>query len=128
MISHINTGRSMGMRIYLAGPMRGLPNLNREAFDYWAAKLRADGHEVFSPAENNEKIYGAHIYRDNPEGDEGKAGIDGRVVFEHDLVWICRHADAVALMPGWENSKGAKAERAVAEALGAAVGMQVIEL
>jgi len=116
------------MKIYLAGAMRGLPNFNREAFRYWAAKLRAEGHEVYSPIENGEKLYGARIYENNPEGDEVRLGVDGRLVFEHDLVWICRHADAVALIPGWENSKGAKAERAVAEALGAAVGMRVIEL
>lgn len=116
------------MKVYLAGPMRGHPNFNREAFRVWAEKLRAEGHEVFSPAESTEALYGPNIYTDRPEGDELRAGVDGRLVFEHDLVWICRHADAVALMPGWETSKGAVAERAVAKALGSAVGMKVIEL
>jgi Domain of unknown function (DUF4406) len=116
------------MKVYLAGPMRGIPNFNREAFRFWAEKLRAEGHEVFSPAEASEKIYGAALYQNNPDGDEVRAGVNGRVVFEQDMLWICRHADAVALMPGWEKSKGAIAERAVAEALGGAVGMQVIEL
>lgn len=112
------------MRVYLAGAMRGKPHFNREAFALWADKLRADGHEVFSPAESSEKTYGPRIYWDNPEGDEPKAGIDGRKVFEDDLVWICRHADAVALMPGWRESRGATAEHAVAVAL----DLEVIEL
>lgn len=112
------------MKVYLGGGMRGLPNFGREAFRYWAEKLRSEGHEVFSPAEHSEELYGSHIYANNPEGDEALAGIDGRLVFEHDLVWLCRHADAIALIPGWQNSKGATAERAVAIAL----GLKVLEL
>lgn len=106
------------MRIYLAGPMRGIPNFNREAFRQAARNLRSLGHEVFCPAESTEAIYGEHVYQNQPEGDEPKAGVDGRVVFKEDLVFICEKAEAIALMPGWENSKGATAEHAVARALG----------
>lgn len=106
------------MKIYLAGPMRGIPNFNHQAFRDGAALLRSQGHEVFSPVEHSENIYGPDIYTGNPEGDESIAGIDGRVVFGADLAWICAEADAVALLSGWEKSKGATAEHATAVALG----------
>lgn len=112
------------MKIYLAGPMRGVPNFNCEAFHAGAKALREQGHEVFSPVEASEKRYGAQLYQNQPEGDEARAGVDGRVVFGEDLAWICAHAEAVALLPGWENSKGANAERATALAL----GLKIIEL
>ncbi len=106
------------MKIYLAGPMRTLPFFNRQAFIDAAALLRAEGHTVFSPVESTEAMYGPTIYTDNIEGDEPKAGIDGRKVFGADLAWICAEAEAVALLPGWEKSKGATAEQATALALG----------
>ncbi len=106
------------MKVYLAGPMRGLPYFNHEAFRAGAALLRSQGHEVFNPVESSESLYGPDIYRNSPAGDESIAGIDGRKVFFLDLEFICKHADAVALLPGWERSKGATAERATALALG----------
>ena len=108
------------MKIYLAGPMRGLPNFNFPAFDTAAAKLRSQGHTVFSPADHDREVNGPEIEH-NPTGDEAicaaKFGFDIRQALGADLAWICTHADAVALLPGWEKSKGANAERAVAIAL-----------
>lgn len=108
------------MRIYLAGPMRGIPNFNFPAFDYAAAKLRADGHDVFSPAERDRKAYGDDIC-DNPTGDENKVSNPACTINDCmavDTEWICRHAQAIALLPGWEKSSGANAELALAKALG----------
>lgn len=45
-------------------------------------------------------------------------GFDLREALGWDLAWIAEHADAVAVLPGWEDSKGAKAEVATAHALG----------
>lgn len=104
------------MKIYIAGPIRGLPDLNKSAFDRYTAQLRADGHEVFNPIE---KALESNLTIEHNESLPFR-----RAVFEEDLVWICREAEAVALIPGWENSKGAKAERAVARA----IGLQVIYL
>lgn len=108
------------MKVYLAGPMRGYKNFNRAAFAHWADVLRAKGYEVFSPAEHSSKLFGDAV-RDNAGGDESKMGGDhmtiSRTVFNIDLSWICTQADAVALMPGWEASKGANAEAAAGRAL-----------
>ena len=97
------------MKIYLAGPMRGRTEFPE--FHEAAKHLRAKGHEVFNPAEK--EIEFAPIGRD---ADPTMAF--ARAVFELDTTWICRHADVVALLPGWEGSKGACAEKALAEAIG----------
>lgn len=108
------------MKIYLAGPMTGIPNFNYPAFHAAAAKLRADGHFVFSPAERDMERDGKDWGEESATGnlEEAKAkGFDRRRALLDDLEFICREADAVALLPGWENSTGAAAERATALAL-----------
>ena len=86
------------MRLYLAGPMTGIPHFNYPAFNAAAAMLRAEGHEVFNPAEVTET--------------------DRRAQFKIEMSWICDHAEGIALLPGWERSSGARAEHALAVALG----------
>lgn len=110
------------MKIYVAGPMRGIPEFNFPAFHAASAKLRAEGHEVFSPAEKDNERHGTDISKGNATGCEEAAakdhGFNLRVALGVDLGWICAEADAVAMLPGWEASKGATAERAAAVALG----------
>lgn len=86
-------------RIYLAGPMTGLPDLNFPAFHAEAARLRALGFDVVNPAEVN---------------------------VDPELGWIsCMKKDipellscnGVALLDGWESSRGARLERHIAEQL-----------
>lgn len=111
------------MKVYLAGPMRGYKNFNFPAFDYAAEQLRNRGFEVFSPAERDREEYGSDI-EDNPTGDESKvtnAACTINDCMSADCEWICRNADAVALLPGWEKSSGANAEVALAKALGLSV-------
>ena len=113
------------MKIYVAGPMRGVPEFNFPAFHAAAAALRALGHEVFSPAERDNERHGVDISKGNLTGDEDLAakdyGFDLRVALGEDLAYICAHADTIAMLPGWQNSKGAQAEYATAIALGLAV-------
>ena len=109
------------MKLYLAGPMRGYANFNFPAFDYAAAKLREKGHEVFSPAERDRSIHGTKL-EDNATGDEKEAektvGFSLREALAADTQYIALEADAIALLPGWENSSGVGAELALAKALG----------
>lgn len=110
------------MKVYLAGPMRGIPEFNFPAFHAAAAKLREQGHEVFSPAEKDIERHGTDISVGNASGDEAQAveehGFNLREALGIDLAWICAEAEAVALLPGWYHSKGAQAEYKTAMALG----------
>jgi hypothetical protein len=103
------------MRIYLAGPMRGIPDYNFPAFSFAANRLRNSGHSVFNPAEKGEEA----------ELEKSPGEIDyldfRRRVFAIDAEFICKEAEVVALLPGWENSLGARAERALAEAIGLSI-------
>lgn len=113
------------MRVYLAGPMSGIPEFNFPAFYKAAAELREAGHTVFSPAERDNQLHGTDISKGNANGDVVLAmkqhGFSRRRALGDDLAWICAHADAVALLPGWSESKGARAERATALSLGLVV-------
>jgi len=109
-------------KVYVAGPMRGIPEFNFPAFFAAADKLRGDGFAVFNPAERDNEHHGTDISKGNHTGDESQAtkehGFDLRVALHEDLSFICLEASHIAMLPGWENSKGATAERAVAIALG----------
>ena len=115
-------------RVYVAGPMRGLPYFNFPAFNAATATLREEGYVVFNPAERDTERHGTDVSAGNVKGDEQQAakehGFDLRVALGEDLAWICAHADVIALLPGWRNSKGATAEHATAVAL----GLEVMEL
>lgn len=110
------------MRLYLAGPMRGIPEFNFPAFYAAAAELRAQGHEVFNPAERDNEHHGTDISKGNATGSEAQAeaqhGFSLRDALAADLAYICTKAEGIALLPGWERSKGVAAELATARALG----------
>ncbi|MDD1776930.1 MAG: DUF4406 domain-containing protein [Candidatus Helarchaeota archaeon] len=109
-------------KVYLAGKMRGLPKFNFPAFMSAATKLRAKGYFVFNPAERDNERHGTDISKFSRTGNEKTLvknfGFDLRVALHDDLSFICREADAIAMIPGWEDSKGANAELATAKALG----------
>lgn len=116
------------MKIYVAGPMRGIPFFNFPAFNAATAKLREEGHHVFNPVEKDNDRHGTDISLGNETGCETLAaeqyGFNLREALYEDLKFICLEAEAIALLPGWENSKGAQAERATAIAL----SLEIIQL
>lgn len=97
------------MRIYLAGPMTGIPEFNFPAFHAAAADWRTEGWEVENPAEHDERIDGF-----NPKTDAAKPH---EHYMRRDLPLLCS-CNAIALLPGWEHSKGCQNEVAVAEMCG----------
>lgn len=109
------------MKVYIAGPMRKMPEFNFPAFYAAEEKLIADGHEVFNPARRDNQRHSEDISKGNLTGDEVVAatqhGFSLREALRDDTAWITMEADAIAMLPGWERSDGATAERALAIAL-----------
>lgn len=91
-------------RIYIAGPMSGYPDCNFAAFHAAAQRLAAAGWTVFNPAEN----FG------------GRKDLPREAYLRLDLATLTQ-CDALALLPGWEESRGAKLEYLVARELGCEV-------
>jgi Domain of unknown function (DUF4406) len=106
------------MKLYLAGPMRGYADFNFPAFDEGAAKLRQLGHTVFNPAERDREVHGndVNVSATGDLADVPQFSLRGAL--GADLAWICAHADAVVVLPGWDKSLGVAAEVATARALG----------
>ncbi len=119
------------MRIYLAGPMRGYKDFNFPLFFSTTASLRGQGHTVFNPAERDTNAHGAEKLKSD-KGSESEVAKNlgytslqlARECFAADTKFICEEADAIYLLPGWEKSKGAIAERA----LGIAIGLTITEI
>lgn len=92
-------------RLYIAGPMTGLPEFNYPAFREAEAQLRALGFDVLNPV--------------NAEDHNPTPGTP------QEWDWYMRHAlrmvleaDALAMLPRWWKSRGAMLEAQVATALG----------
>jgi hypothetical protein len=82
------------VKLYIAGPMTGLPNFNRPAFNVMAEKLRLLGHDVLNPAEL----------------DTDETAPPAEECYRRDLVLMLQDREGVVVLPGWERSRGATAE------------------
>lgn len=87
-------------RLYISGPMTGLPELNFPAFNAAASFLRDLGHEVVNPAELN------------PE-----PTASWHECMRRDIKALC-DCDTIVLLEGWQRSNGAQLELHVAHRLG----------
>lgn len=90
--------------LYVAGPMTGIEDFNYPAFNAAAKMLAGFGYDVLNPVDAEDK---------NPTPGQPQ-----------DWDWYMRHAlrmvldaDGLALLPGWEKSKGATLEVQVAQSL-----------
>jgi len=87
-------------RVYIAGPMTGIPEYNYPAFNAEADRLRALGFHVENPVDNSPPDCGTW------EGWMRKAIAQ---------IITC---DRMVMLPGWEASKGAVIEFNLAVSLG----------
>jgi predicted outer membrane lipoprotein len=89
----------MMQRVYLSGPITGLPDGNRDAFMSAARRLRFEGYAVINPVEM-----------------AGFSALDWKDYMRQDLRWLA-DCDVIAMLPGWEKSRGARCELSVALSL-----------
>jgi hypothetical protein len=113
----------MKKRIYIAGPMRGYRYYNCQAFRDAAIHLRDKGWKVVSPVELDEEegfdfesLPSDHDWCNVPE----EMDLAGTLL--RDLVAL-KDCDAIYLLHGWRNSKGANLEYQFAKL----VGLQIFE-
>ncbi|EEJ4190061.1 DUF4406 domain-containing protein [Salmonella enterica subsp. diarizonae] len=85
------------MKVYIAGPMSGLPNFNRDRFNEVAGLVVESGNIPLNPATLPDGL---------PERDYMAVGIA-----------MLQCADAIYLIEGWEKSAGARAEKALDDKL-----------
>lgn len=107
-------------KIYVAGPMRGIPDFNFPAFYKAEADLLREGWDVFNPARSDDEVGSvpAEIQKTGDIDLAAQAGFSLRHALARDTEWIALHADAIYMLKGWEKSAGANAEWALAKALG----------
>jgi len=91
------------MRIYLAGPMTGMPERNAPAFAEAARELRKQGHLVYCPPES---------------GTHDLATWEDFVA--RDMLQLAE-VQAVVVLPGWSQSRGALLEVFWARVAGKAI-------
>ncbi|MCX5683389.1 MAG: DUF4406 domain-containing protein [Planctomycetota bacterium] len=91
-------------RIYISGPMTGIEDHNFPAFHAAADRFRKAGWEVANPAEN----FG------------GRTDLARETYLRADVALLSR-CDAIAMLPGWQSSRGAMFEYAIALELEMAV-------
>lgn len=97
-------------RLYLAGPMRGLPLCNFPVFDEAQQTLEENGHVVASPAQHDREVLGFDPERDSLDD------FDFAAAFTWDMRQVCE-CDSIVLLPGWEQSSGAQIEYRLARLL-----------
>lgn len=108
------------MKVYLIGPMSGIPKFNYPAFITAAEYLREQGFEVQSPTELDDAGTLEEVLA-SPDGkiDKPVNGQSYEYFLAKSLARILAwKPDMLVALPGWEASGGATKEALVAKALG----------
>lgn len=101
-------------KFYIAGPMSGIDEHNKPAFlaaEEYLLNIGVPGKNIFNPINHEASLMiQKSLVRDTQEA--------YRMCMKIDCDYICTTATALYMLTGWESSKGAKAEHALAVALG----------
>jgi hypothetical protein len=89
----------MTMKLYLAGPMSGYPDLNFPLFHAECTRLRGLGLEIINPAEIN-----------------ADPATGWQACMRLDIAELVK-CDGIALLPDWHLSRGALLEHHIARSL-----------
>lgn len=100
MARRVALSETRGNRVYIAGPMSGIPGHNFAAFNAAAYELQIDGWQVENPAAHGEV--------------DGATWAD----YLHCDIAMLASCSAIYLLPGWSKSRGASLEAHVAATLG----------
>lgn len=92
------------MIIYVAGPMSGLPEHNYPAFDAAAAALADLGFEVLNPVD-------VELVNPTPGVHQSWQW------YMREAIRMVSRADALAFLPGWHSSRGARLEHRIGAGL-----------
>lgn len=103
-------------QVYIAGPMSGYPEFNFPAFFTAQYTLERLGWKVWNPAakDSEKNVQASHAYGTGDNTALVSEGWDWRDAFQWDCNKVLQ-SDGIYLLRGWEESKGARAEWAVAQ-------------
>jgi hypothetical protein len=106
---------------YVSGKMRGLPEYGFPIFDSLSEHIRSQGDEAINPADHDREVEPDIIDQEHYRLGDPSLNIHGSPKFPELIGWDLRmiaspECDAIVMLPGWENSEGARHERYVAEA------------
>lgn len=93
--------KGWGMKVYISGPMTGHRD-SRERFGGISYLLKKEGHGAVNPVQIMEPVHGV---------------LDDNTILNADLE-LLEGCDAIIMLPGWEDSKGARKEYDKANRLG----------
>jgi hypothetical protein len=110
------------MKLYIAGPMSGIPQFNIPTFDKAAQELRDLDYDVVTPAELDDPEFREWCL-DSPDGDLSKVPAhlqrtwgdllarDVKLIADGDI-------EVIYVLPGWQGSRGARLETVVGHLAG----------